>query len=142
MTIRGHGNIFDTQVSKVRYELFHAGPHQRLATRNTHFADTQALKNTRDPIKLRPRQYFVVIAIVFRVRRAAVHAAKITTVRDGDPQIGDLPSEFVVKRHVHPRSLKNQKTRFGKWNRAPSEIRFGEGLLSKYREARAFPPEP
>jgi len=83
-----------------------------------------------------------VIAIVFRIRRAAVHATKIATVRHGDTQIGDLPSELVVKRHVCLRALKKQKTRFGKWNRAPSEIIFGEELLSKYREARAFPPEP
>jgi hypothetical protein len=50
----------------------------------------------------------MVIAIVFRIRRAAVHAAKIATIRDGDPQIGDLPSELVVKRHVYSLNRKNK----------------------------------
>jgi hypothetical protein len=69
------------------------------------------------------------------MRGPAVHATKIATIRDGDAQIGDLSSELVVKRHVLLKSPEKQKTRFGKWNRARSEIKFGEELLSKYREA-------
>src|ERR1700730_4529553 len=142
MTIRGHGNIFDGQVSELRNKLFHAWADQRFATGNPHFPDAQCLENTCQTIKLRPRQNFIVIAIIFRIRRAAVHAAEIATIRDGDTQIGDLPSELVLKRHVFRTTPKKLKTDSGKWNRAPSEIRFGEELLSKYREARAFPPEP
>ena len=40
------------------------------------------------------------IAIIFRVGGAAVHATEIAAIRDRDAQVGDLPSEFVVKRHV------------------------------------------
>jgi hypothetical protein len=50
-----------------------------------------------------------VIAIVFRIRGAAVHATEIATIRDRDTQIGDLSSELVVKRHVYSRPLKSKK---------------------------------
>ena len=40
------------------------------------------------------------IAVIFRVSRAAVDAPEIAAVRDRNAQVGDLPSEFVEKSHA------------------------------------------
>jgi hypothetical protein len=40
-----------------------------------------------------------VVAVIFGVGGAAVNAAEIAAVRDGDAQVGDLATEFVVKGH-------------------------------------------
>jgi len=43
-----------------------------------------------------------VVAVIFRVGGAAIDAAEIAAVRDGDAQVGDLPTEFVMKGHGSP----------------------------------------
>ena len=39
------------------------------------------------------------IAVVFGIGGAAVDAAEIATIGDGDAKVGDLAAEFVVKDH-------------------------------------------
>ena len=50
------------------------------------------------------------LAIIFRVGGAAVDAAEITPVGDGDTQISNLSAEFVVKRHERERASQETKT--------------------------------
>jgi hypothetical protein len=50
-----------------------------------------------------------VVAVILRIGRAAIHAAKIASIRDRNSQIRNLSPEFVVKRHRH--RLPAQKTK-------------------------------
>src|SRR6266849_2568258 len=71
-----------------------------LAAGNADFADAHAQEDPGEAVEFGPRENFVVIAVIFGIGRAAIDAAEIAAVRDGDAQVGDLTAEFIVKGHV------------------------------------------
>src|SRR5579863_1746768 len=79
--------------------ILHASTHQRYSAGDSNFANAQAQKNVREPVEFRPGEDFVVVTIVFRVSRTAVDTAEIAAVRDRNPQVSDLPAEFIEKGH-------------------------------------------
>ena len=100
VAVGGHGDVFDLKGAEVRDEIFHAGADGGFAASHAHFFDAERFEHAREAIELRPGQDFVMLAIIFRVGGAAVHATEIAAIGDRDAQVGDLPAEFVVKRHV------------------------------------------
>src|SRR6266849_9396473 len=124
--------------------VFHAFADQRFTPGDANLADAEAQENASEAVKLRPGEDFAVIAIIFRVGGAAIHAPEIAAIRDGDAKVGYLAAEFIVKGHVSGAgSPKNQKARIrvlGIGRRRKTAV-FRTSLLSK-REARPFPAEP
>ncbi len=102
MAVGGHGEVFDAQGVQPGDIVFHSVPDQRLSTGNANLANAQAQENAGKPVELIPRQNLVVIAVILRIGRAAIDAAKVAAVRNRDAQVRDLPAEFVVKRHWCP----------------------------------------
>src|SRR5260370_12843788 len=94
-----HGEVFDAEGVETSDVVLDAFADERLAAGDADFADAKAEKDLGETVELGPGENFVVIAVVFRVSRAAVDTAKIAAVRDGDAQVGDLAAEFVVKGH-------------------------------------------
>ncbi len=82
--IRGHRQIFDAQRMQPRDVILHAFADQRLAARDANFADAQSQENSRQAVEFRPGENFVVVAIIFRISRAAVHAAEVAAVGNRD----------------------------------------------------------
>src|SRR6267154_1021554 len=82
-----------------RNVVLYALANQRLATGYTNFSYAQAHEDSRQAIQLGPGQNLIVIAIIFRIGRAAIHAAEIAAVGHRDAQVGNLAPEFVVQEH-------------------------------------------
>jgi len=99
MAVGGHGEIFDAELMETCDVIFNAFADERLATSDADFANAETQKNFGQAIKFGPGKNFVVVAIVFGIGGAAVDAAEVTAIGDGDAQVGDLASEFVVKSH-------------------------------------------
>src|SRR5438552_8029897 len=92
------------------------------------------------------------IAVVFGIGGAAVDAADIATVGDGDAKVGDLPAEFVVKDHG-PLCLLATSTQLSdktkppdpvqEIGRSPKKHAFSvSSLLSKHGRPGRFRPNP
>jgi len=91
------------------------------------------MKNAGEPVEFGPGENLGVIAVIFRIGRAAIDAAEIATIRDGNAQVRDLAAESIVEGH--------KKTRFlpsADWNRdTPKNTTFPvKPLLSKLRNYR------
>src|SRR5580704_468359 len=114
MAVSGHRKVFDTERMKARDVFFHTRTHQRLPSGDSYLADAKVQKYAGEPVQFRPGKYFVVVAVIFRVGRAAVDAAEIAPVRDRNTQVGDLPAEFVEKGH----------DTFSSWKRPPKSLLF------------------
>src|SRR6266850_787421 len=99
VAVGGHGEVLNAEGVETRDVVLDAFADERLAAGDADFADAKAEENHGETVELRPGENFVVIAVVFRVGGAAVDAAKIAAVRDGDAQVGDLAAEFVEKGH-------------------------------------------
>ena len=99
MAVGGHGEILDAEGVETSDIVLHAFANERLATGDADFTDAQAEKDPSKAVEFRPGENLVMIAVIFRVSGAAVDAAEVATVRDGDAQVGDLAAEFVVKCH-------------------------------------------
>src|SRR5216683_846523 len=99
VAVGGHGEVLDAEGMEARDVVLDAFADERLAAGDADFTDAQAEKNPSKTVELGPGENFVVFAVVFRVSGAAVNAAEIAAVRDGDAQVGDLAAEFVVKGH-------------------------------------------
>src|SRR2546427_9215406 len=99
VAVGGHREVFNAECVETSDKVFNAIADERLAAGDADFADAQAQEDLGQTVELRPRENFVVIAVIFRVSGAAVDAAEIATVRDGDAQVGDLAAKFVVKCH-------------------------------------------
>jgi hypothetical protein len=82
-----------------RNVILNARAHQRLSTSNPYLPNPEAQKYARKPVQLRPGKNFVVIAVIFGIGRAAINAPEVATVRDRNPQVGDLPAKFIEKGH-------------------------------------------
>src|ERR1700676_5300420 len=125
--------------------FFHASANQRLSTRYANLANPQAQENSREPVQFWPGKNLVVIAVVFRIGRSAVHAAEVAAVRNRDAQVRNLPAEFIVKGHEvvpSPRCInKKAQIRMLGFRRGRKSTLFRRRLLSK-REAQPFPAEP
>jgi len=100
MAVGGHGEVFDAKGMETSNVVLDTIADERLAAGDADFADAQAQEDAGETVELRPGENFAVIAVVFRVGGAAVHATEIAPIRDGDAEIGDLTAEFVVKGHV------------------------------------------
>src|SRR5580704_7252831 len=101
MSVGSHGKVFDAQGMEARDVVLDAFAHQRLTTRDANLAYAEAQKDFREAIELGPGENFIMVAIVLRIGGAAIDAAEIATIRDGDAQVGDLAAEFVVQgRHM------------------------------------------
>src|ERR1700732_3952057 len=99
MAVSSHGKVFDTERVKACNVIFHTCTHQRLSAGNAYLTNAEAQKNVAQPVQLGPGENFAMLAVVFWVRRAAVHAAEIAAVGNRNAQVGDLPAEFVLKGH-------------------------------------------
>src|SRR5467141_903750 len=133
VAVGGHGELNDAEGVETRDVVLDAFADERFAAGDADFAYSKAKENPGDTVELGPGEDFIVVAIVFRVGGAAVDAAEIAAVRDGDAQVGDLPAEFVVKGHGLPqyfdaaprvsgaRSLENKTARSMAWNRAQTK---------------------
>src|SRR5580704_15100766 len=99
VAVGGHRKVFDAESVKPRDVILDAFTNQRLTASDANFANAEAQKNARQAVELGPGENFVVISIIFRVSGAAIDAAKIAAVGDGDAEVGDLAAEFVVKGH-------------------------------------------
>jgi hypothetical protein len=84
---------------ETRDVVFDTIANERLAASDANLADAEAKKNAREPVELGPRENFIVIAVIFRVGGAAVHATEIAAIRNGDAEVGDLAAEFVMQGH-------------------------------------------
>src|ERR1700733_10283945 len=104
MPVCGDRWSLDPERGKPADVILDAIANQRFAAGYANFSDAQPYKNPHQMIELPPCKNFVVIAVVFRVGRAAIHAAKIAAVCDRNAQVGDRPSEFVAKSHDEPSS--------------------------------------
>src|SRR5205814_6666869 len=105
-----------------------------------HLANTQLIEYFRQPLQFLPRENFVMVAIIFRVGRAAIHTPEVAPVRHGNPQVRNLPPEFVLQAHLAP---KNKKPDSQSGIGCSSKICiFGDALLSILREAQPFPAKP
>lgn len=102
VAVGGHREIFNAESMEACDVIFDAIADERLTASDANFPNAEVQEDAGKAVELRPREDFVVVAIVFRVGRAAVNAAKIAAIRDGDAQVGDLPAEFVVKDHNSP----------------------------------------
>ena len=133
MAVGGHREVFDAQSMETRDVVLDAVANQRLTAGDADLANAEMQEDASEAVELGPGEDFIVVAIVFRVGGAAVDAAEIAAVRDGDAQVGDLPAEFVVKGHGLPqyfdaaprvsgaRSLENKTARSMAWNRAQTK---------------------
>jgi hypothetical protein len=101
LAVGGHREVLNAEVAEAGKETFDTVADKGFAAGDADFANAEADKNLCEPIKLRPGENLVVIAIVLRVGRTAVNASEIAAVRDGDAQVCDLAAEFVVEGHVH-----------------------------------------
>src|SRR6266581_2979698 len=99
VAVGGHGEVLDAESVKTRDVVLDAFADERLTAGDANFADAQAEEDLSQTVEFGPGENFVVIAVVFRVGGAAVNAAEVATVRDGNAQVGDLAAEFVVKGH-------------------------------------------
>ena len=99
VAVGGHGEVLDAEGVETSDKVLNAIANERLATGDAYFADAEAEKDRGKPVEFWPGENFVVIAIVFRVGRAAINAPEVAAIRDGDAQVGDLAAEFVVKGH-------------------------------------------
>src|SRR6266481_2277256 len=126
--------------------LFYALPNQRLASGNTNFSYSEAHEDSRQAIQLRPGQNLIVIAIIFRIGRAAIDAAEIAAVGHRDAQVGNLAPEFVVQEHQIALTTWSPK------NKKPESICLDAGADEKLHifvvgsfpsgEAQPFPAKP
>src|SRR6266849_500142 len=133
VAVGGHGEVFDAESMETGDVVFDPIANQRLTAGDANFANAKVQEDAGEAVELGPGEDFVVVAIVLRGGGAAVDAAEITAVRDGDAQVGDLPAEFVVKSHGLPqyfdaappvwgaRSLQNKTARSMAWNRAQTK---------------------
>src|SRR5579859_2153806 len=99
MAVGGHGKVFDSERMEPRNVILDAGADQRFAASDANLANAEAQKNVREPVQFGPGKNFVMVAVILGIGGAAVHAAEVAAVRDRDAQVGDLPTEFVVKGH-------------------------------------------
>src|SRR6266852_505894 len=141
---------------ETRDVVFNAVADERLTAGDSNFANAEMQEDASEAVELGPGEDFIVVAIVFRVGGAAIDAAEVTAIRDGNAQVGNLPAEFVVKGHGPPqyfdaaptvsgaKSLENKTARSSAGNRALTEKLHIFGVLAPFqaREARAFPPKP
>jgi hypothetical protein len=74
-----------------------------------------------------------VLLVIFRIGRSAVNAPEIAAVSDRNSQVGDLPAEFVLQRHVR-KSPTKPKARFG--------IGIGRTRRKIFPVLRSFPIQP
>src|SRR5882672_6200532 len=133
VAVGGHGEVFDAESMQACDVVFDAVADERLTAGDTDFANAEVQEDASEAVELGPGKDLAVVAIVFRVGGAAVDAAEIAAVRDGDAQVGDLPAEFVVKGHGLPqyfdaapqvsgaRSPENKTARSIAWNRAQTK---------------------
>src|SRR5882724_4062932 len=133
VAVGGHGEVFDAEGMKRGAVIVDAVADEWLTAGDANFANAEMQEDASEAVELGPGEDFIVVAIVFRVGGAAVDAAEIAAVRDGDAQVGDLPAEFVVKGHGLPqyfdaaprvsgaRSLENKTARSMAWNRAQTK---------------------
>src|SRR6266850_460319 len=156
MAIGGHGEVFDAESMKASEEILDTVANQRFTAGDANFANAEMQEDASEAVELGPGKNLVVVAIVFRVGGAAVDAAEVAAIRDGDAQVGDLPAEFVVQGHGPPQyfdaappvsgvsSLENKPARSSAGNRALTKKLHIFGVLAPFqaREARAFPPKP
>src|SRR5258708_11516587 len=141
VAVRGHGDVRHTKLVQLADIAFRAIAHQRFAAGDAHLLDAQVRKNPRQAPEFVPGKNLIVLAVIFRVRGAAIDAAEVAAVGDRDPQVGDLASELVVKGHERCTKRKNP---IRTWNRALAENPQISGGLAPFqaREVQAFPPEP
>jgi hypothetical protein len=84
---------------ETRDVVFDTVANERFAAGDANLANAEMQEDAGETVELRPGKNFVVVAIVFRVGRAAVDATEIAAVRNRNAQVGDLPAEFVMKGH-------------------------------------------
>jgi hypothetical protein len=88
------------------------------------------------------------IAVIFRIGRAAIDAPEIAPIRDRNAQVRNLPPKFIVKRHRCRRSigglaLEKQKPESVPWMSGTDEKAYiFVALLSKHGRPRCFHPNP
>src|SRR5207245_952437 len=99
VAIGGHGEILDAEGVEAGDIFLNTFADERFAAGNADFANAKAEEDRGKPVEFWPGENFVMIAVVFRVGRAAVDAPEVAAIRDGDAQVSDLAAEFVVKGH-------------------------------------------
>src|SRR5919197_1544810 len=85
-------SVKGAEIRQFLYETHYASAQQRLASRNADFLDSQADENSRHAHIFGKRQFRVLRPLI---ACAAIHTLVVATIGDGDPEVGNRPSEFV-----------------------------------------------
>ena len=93
------GKIGDAHFFESGDEIFDAFADQRLAAGDADFADAFGDENASKALELVPVEEFVAGHVIFRIGGAAIDAAKIAAIGDGDAQVGDGAAEFIGEGH-------------------------------------------
>src|SRR5258708_10263686 len=91
--------MFDAKGMLPRDVIVDAFANQRLATRDANSENPEAQENAGQAVQLGLGKNLVVVEIIFRIGRTAVHAAEVAAVGNRDTQVRNLAAEFVVKGH-------------------------------------------